>query len=144
MGRFVSVGRYSTWITWDPSGAMAEGQKCDSLQSLTWPWALHQWQGRATLGSWCSLGSAGCPRPGCSQVCTGILEVLQHLKWCWALKGAQLHLVPSISQSYQNAASCQKWRCCVLVAPQHMKTPWNQAQVKQINHHCARESLQYP
>lgn len=61
-----------------------------------------------------------------------ILEMLQHLKWCWALKGAQLDLAPGVNQSYPNAASCQKWGHCVLLIPQHTQTPWNQAQVKQI------------
>lgn len=33
------VGTYGTWVTWDPSGAMAEGQTTlgDYLESLTWP-----------------------------------------------------------------------------------------------------------
>lgn len=52
-----------------------------------------------------------------SQVCMGILEMLRHLKQCWALMGAQLHLVTSASQCYQNVSSCQKWGCCFLLHP---------------------------
>lgn len=129
MGPFWSNGwRAEVWLSIVPNTALSSSSVAR----------------KGHLGSWCSLGSAGCPRPGCSQVCAGILEMLQHLKWCWALRRAQLHLVPSASQSYQNAACHQKWGSCVLLTPQHTQMPWNQAQVKQINYHCARESLQYP
>lgn len=143
------VGRYSTWITWNPSGAMAEGQKCDCLQSLTWPWALHQWQGRATSGSWCFLGGAGCPWPGCSQSLLCQPGLHGHLgdatapKVMLGPKGSTAAFSPKRKRAIK-ICLLSKTRMLHSPHPWHTETSRNLAQVQQINCHCARESLQYP
>lgn len=138
------VGRYGTWVTWDPSGAMAEraegwltGVPKVALSSSAVAGESHPEQLALLEKCWVPLTWTPATLSCTSQFCMDVLKMLRQLKQCWALMGAQLHLVTSASQCYQNVSSCQKWGCCFLLHPSTHSTQ-NQVQVKPIKCQCAR------